>query len=223
MRSSFAVVAALGVAVAALGSVDPGPASAPRSEFVPPPAGSYRLQRIQVATDGALLDESGHLRHLATLTRGKITLLTFFYTYCADPLGCPFAYVLLNELRSRVLARRDLAGQVRFVSVSIDPGHDTPSAIARYGEQVISDSRFEWHFLTARSVVELRPILDGYGQDVSIQTDKTGKPTRTVHHMLKVFLIDRQGMVREIYSLAYLQPEVMFNDLQTLILEHPAR
>lgn len=222
MRISFAVAAALGMAGAAHGSVDPGPASAPRSEFVPPPAGSYRLQHIQQATDGVLLDESGQPRHLATLTSGKITLLTFFYTYCADPVGCPFAYVLLNELRSRVLARRDLAGQVRFVSVSLDPSHDTPSIIARYGEQVIGDPRFEWHFLTARSVSDLLPVLDGYGQDVSVQTDNSGKPTRTVHHMLKVFLIDRHGVVREIYSLAYLQPEVMFNDLQTLILEQPA-
>jgi hypothetical protein len=37
--------------------------------------------------------------------------------------------------------------------------------------------------------------------------------------MLKVFLIDRKGMVREIYSLAFLQPDVMFNDMQTLYME----
>jgi hypothetical protein len=40
--------------------------------------------------------------------------------------------------------------------------------------------------------------------------------------MLKVFLIDRRGMVREIYSLAYLQPEVMLSDIRTLALESAA-
>jgi protein SCO1 len=223
MRRHRAVLAALAVALATHASVDPGPATAPRSEFVPPPPGSYRLQRIQPATDGVLLDEAGQSRHLAALTRGKITLLTFFYTHCADPLGCPFAYLLLNDLRARVLARPNLAGQVRFVSVSLDPGNDTPAAIARYSEPVLADPRFEWHFLTARSVAQLMPVLEGFGQDVSVETDRNGKPTRTVHHMLKVFLIDRHAMVREIYSLAYLQPEVMFNDLQTLVLEQPAR
>jgi protein SCO1 len=44
-----------------------------------------------------------------------------------------------------------------------------------------------------------------------------------LHHMLKVFLIDREGVVREIYSLAYLQPDVMFNDIQTLFLENSRR
>jgi protein SCO1 len=222
MRHGPALAAMLGLAVAAHGSVDPGPATAPRSEFVPPPAGTYQLQRIQPAADGVLLDGSGQLRHLATFTHGKITLLSFFYTYCADPLGCPFAYVTLRDLRKRVLARQDLAGQVRFVSVSLDPGNDTPAAIARYGGQLAADPRFEWRFLTARSVAELLPVLDGYGQDVSVQTDKDGKPTRTLHHMLKVFLIDRRAMVREIYSLAFLQPDVIFNDLQTLALEQPA-
>src|SRR2546430_4394212 len=37
--------------------------------------------------------------------------------------------------------------------------------------------------------------------------------------MLKVFLIDHRGRVREIYSLAYLQPQVMLNDIRTLHLE----
>jgi protein SCO1 len=36
-------------------------------------------------------------------------------------------------------------------------------------------------------------------------------------------LIDRRGMVREIYSLAYLQPDVMFNDMQTLFMEEAHR
>jgi hypothetical protein len=41
--------------------------------------------------------------------------------------------------------------------------------------------------------------------------------------MLKVFLIDPRGMVREIYSLAYLQPDVMFNDIKTLVQAHDTR
>jgi hypothetical protein len=56
------------------------------------PRGSYALQRIQRAPDGALLNPDSRIQSLAELTSGKITLLTFFYTYCADPWGCPYAY-----------------------------------------------------------------------------------------------------------------------------------
>ena len=214
--SMLSLTAVAGVADAA---VDPGKAAAPRMEFVPPPAGSYRLQNIQRVSDAALLDRAGRAVRLASLTRGKITLLTFFYTYCADPLGCPFAHTTLAGLRDRVRADPMLARRVRFVSVSLDPTHDTPGEIARYSREFLIDPRFEWRFVTAQSVPELLPVLEDFGQDVSVDIDENGRATRTLHHMLKIFLIDSRGEVREIYSLAFLQPQVMFNDMQTLALE----
>jgi cytochrome oxidase Cu insertion factor (SCO1/SenC/PrrC family) len=63
------------------------------------------------------------------------------------------------------------------------------------------------------------PVLEDFGQDVSVEVDEQGRPTRTLHHMLKVFLIDPHGTVREIYSVAFIQPEVMLNDIRTLYLE----
>ena len=195
---------------------------APQMDFVPPAAGTYVLQHIQRAPDGVLLDATGQLRELAAYTTGKITLLTFFYTYCVDPWGCPFAYQTLTGLRARVLAEPGLAERVRFVNISFDPSNDTPQAIASYGARLKGDPRFEWRFLTARNVPELLPVLDGFGQDVAVVRDESGAPTRTINHMLKMFLIDRAGIVREIYSLAYLQQPMMLNDIKTLALEHVA-
>lgn len=212
---------ALGAAVAPRAAVDPAVPEPPRMEFVAPAAGTYELQRIQLATDGKLLDAAAREVRLARHTTGKITLLTFFYTYCADPWGCPFAYRTLTQLRERVL-REDLAERVRFVSVSLDPSNDTPAALARYGESLRDDPRFEWQFLTARSIPELLPLLDGFGQDVSVATDEKGRPIRAINHTLKLFLIDRFGIVREIYSLAFVQPEVMLNDMKTLAIEEQA-
>lgn len=225
MRRAVAAVAAAAGAVlslaagAASGTEDPGKAAAPRMEFIPPPAGSYKLQRIQPVSDAVFLDGAGHAVRLSVLTRGKITLLTFFYTYCVDPLGCPFAHTTLANLRDRVTGDRSLAGRVRFVSVSLDPTHDTPAAVAYYGRGFTVDPTFEWRFLTARRVPELLPVLDDFGQDVSVDIDEHGRATRALHHMLKMFLIDARGEVREIYTLAFLQPQVMFNDIKTLALE----
>ena len=216
--AACAVIAATAGGIAGA-TEDPGKAAAPRMEFVPPAAGSYRLQRIQRVTDAVLLDSAGRSVRLATLTQGKITLLTFFYTYCVDPLGCPFAHTTLAALRDQVRADRSLAGRVRFVSVSLDPGHDTPAAIAGYAKEFTIDPRFEWRFLTARRVPELLPVLDDFGQDVSVELDENGRATRTMHHMLKMFLIDAHGEVREIYTLAFIQPQVMFNDIKTLAMD----
>ena len=222
MRIAAGAAAVLSLSLTAKGAVDPGVASAPRMEFVPPVAGTYRLQRIQSIADAVLLDAAGQRRHLATVTTGKVTLLTFFYTDCADPLGCPFAYGTLNGLRARLLSQSHVRGNVRFVSVSLDPTHDSPAALAQYAGHLAGDHRFEWRFLTANSVPELLPVLEDFGQDVSVEVDARGRPTRALHHMLKMFLIDRHGEVREIYSLAYLQPEVILNDIRTLLIEEGA-
>ena len=219
LRAIAVGVAACAAALNVNAAADAGKPQEPRMEFAPPPAGSYALQRIQRAPDGALLNPDSRIQSLAELTSGKITLLTFFYTYCADPWGCPYAYWTLSGLRDRLMADPQLARRVRFVSVSFDPTNDTPEALRRYGARFMNDSRLEWRFLTAASVADLLPMLDGFGQDVRVERDANGKPTRTINHMLKMFLIDPEGMIREIYSLAYLQQPVMLNDIRTLALE----
>jgi len=217
---TLAATALCGITSAA---VDPGAASAPRMEFTPPSAGSYTLQKIQKVTDATLLDPSARPVRLSAVTTSKLTLLTFFYTYCADPIGCPFAFRTLTEVRRLVLTDPGLSQEVRIVSVSLDPTTDTPEAIGRYRAMATRGSALEWDFLTTASVPELLPVLDDFGQDVSVERGVDGAAERTVHHMLKMFLIDREGSVREIYTLAYLQPAVIFNDIKTLWLEERQR
>ena len=198
---------------------DPGPALAPQMDFVPTRAGTYELQRIQQSPDAVLLNASAGARRLSAYTRGKVTLLTFFYTYCTDPWGCPFAYQTMKGLRDRIAADAAQRSRVRFVNISFDPTHDTPYALRGYAKGLAGATGFEWQFFTARSMAELTPLLDGFGQDVRVETDAAGRPTRAINHMLKLFLIDSSGVVREIYSLAFLHPEVMLNDIQTLLME----
>jgi cytochrome oxidase Cu insertion factor (SCO1/SenC/PrrC family) len=206
-------------AASASGGTDPLPATAPRTEFAAPAPGSYRLARIQPAADAVLLDSDGAPRHLRKLLAGKVTLLTFFYVSCPDPLGCPFAFGMLHDLRHRLATRPEVAGRLRFVSISMDPVHDQPAVLRRYAGDALGRHDIEWRFLTARSVPELLPLLDDFGQDVSVDLDARGRPTRVMHHMLKMFLIDGGGEIREIYSLSFMQPTVIVNDVLTLLGE----
>ena len=77
-----------------------------------------------------------------------------------------------------------------------------------------------WFFLTTAAAADLAPILDGFGQDVAvIARGAAGRRAPLLAHLLKVYLIDRQGWVREIYATAYLHPQVICNDIVTLLLE----
>ena len=204
--------------------------AAPRMDFVPPPAGSYKLERIQRATDGAVLDTDGRRRRLADFTRGRITLLAFMYASCADPNGCPYALTVMHTLKDELEKLPETRGRVGFVSLSFDPERDTPQALAHYGHEHGGHAHagaaqpLAWDFLTTRSRRELLPILDGFGQDVGVDIDKTtGKPVGTYSHVLKVFLIDRQQMVREIYTADYLLAPMVLNDIKTLLMEDGVR
>lgn len=198
-----------------------GAAAPPR--LVAPPPGSYVLPVIQPGPAGSVLDTTGRAVPLRAHTSGRVTLLSFMYTYCVDPAGCPLLFATLYGLRERLQATPELARRVRLVSLSFDPVNDTPQTMARYaGVLARADQPLRWDFLTGRSVAELQPILADLGQPVAVQLDARGKPNRLYYHMLKLFLFDRQGRVREIYSSAFLQPDMIYNDIRTLLLEEDA-
>jgi cytochrome oxidase Cu insertion factor (SCO1/SenC/PrrC family) len=187
-------------------------------DFVPPPPGSYALNAIMRAPDGPVLDRDGRRRPLARFTAGKITLLGFIYTSCADPRGCPLATQVFHTVRHRVSEDADLRARVRLVSLSFDPRRDTPAVMRHYAAEV-PDNGVEWAFLTTELPRTLVPLLDGFGQDVRVELDAHGRAAGPLAHVLKVFLIDARGMVREIYTTSYLYPEVILNDIKTLRLE----
>ncbi len=223
VRPAALALTALAFTTLAQAAADPVQPHAPRTDYTPSPAGSYTLQRIQACPQGLLRDASGQPVRLSDLTTGKITLLSFFYTYCTDAWGCPFAHATLTSLREALLAEPSLAQRVRFVNISFDPEHDTPGTLRLYAGRLHADPRFEWRFLTARSVSELLPLLDDFGQDVAIVSDARGRPTRVRNHMLKRFLVDTRGMVRESYSLDFLHRQVLPNDIRTLAMEADGR
>lgn len=191
-------------------------------DFIPPAPGTYTLHRIMAAPDGQVLGIDGRAQPLSHYTRGQITLLGFIYTTCTDPQGCPLAYRVFDELKEAITATPSLHGKVRFVTLSFDPARDTPNVMLQYaGSRVLEeDQGLHWYFLTTRSARELMPLVNGFGQDVNITFDRSsGRPRRELSHVLKVFLIDRAGNIREIYTSTFLYPRLVLNDIQTLLIE----
>ena len=224
---SIAPVRALVVLAAALVS-QAAPAHDSRPEILAPgwgilnyeaPApGTYRLPPIMHAADGPVLREDSTPAHLFDLMGDRLVLLSFVYTRCTDVNGCPLAKAVFHLVRSRLKERPDLAGATRLISMSFDPDNDTPEVMRAYGPKA-DDGSVEWAFLTTRDRADLQPILDGYGQYTLREFDHNGDYTGEFAHLLRVFLIDRERRVRNIYSAGFLHPDILMNDLETLVLE----
>ena len=109
--------------------------------------------------------------------------------------------------------------------MSFNPQYDTPAIMRTYGgDDAQRTGPTPWHFLTTASNADLAPLLAGFGQDAAAGAGEPGQGPQApvLNHLLKVYLIDRDGFVREIYSPAYLHPVMLRNDIVTLLQEPTA-
>lgn len=185
-------------------------------DYDAPAPGSYQLPILDAATDGVVLDATGAPVSLHSVMRGRVVVLSFIYTRCTDPKACMRATGALNELQKIARARPELARKLLLITLSFDPANDTPEVMKRYGKVFAQQDSVEWLFLTTRNQSELQPLLDGYGQRVDRrQNGRNGPP---FYHPLRVYLIDPQQRVRNIYSYGLLDPRLVATDAETLLL-----
>lgn len=183
-----------------------------------PEAGSYELPPLGLAADGSVIDSQGQATTLHELYDDKLVVLSFIYTSCPDVNGCPLAGFVLRQLQRKLDGEPTLRDDVRVISLSFDPAIDTPERMARYGASFRREGD-DWLFLTCESEAALAQILADYDQWVQRDYDEDGNYLGSMSHILRVFLIDADGRIRNIYSPSFLHADLLLADLRTLRLE----
>jgi len=219
-----AAIAALAAAAAFAGGSASGhgdehpPAQPPGSpRFEPPPPGSYALPPIQRVSEARLLGSDGEPAPLLGLGSGEVAVISFVYLSCGE--ACPLATATLHSLDADLAADPDLARRVQLVTISFDPVRDTPEAMARLERGLHPKGR--WRFLTARDAQQIAPVLADFGQDaVWLPSEGDAAAPDRLRHVLKVFLVDDTGAVRNIYSTGLLDRRLLVNDLKTVLGEN---
>jgi len=96
-------------------------------------------------TDSLLLTQDGTpVRFYTDVLRGKIVLVSFFYTGCTGV--CPVLMHTLRDVKDRIGER--FGRDVFFVSISVDPEDDTPEELKRYAARYQAGPG--WTFLTGK-------------------------------------------------------------------------
>ncbi len=190
-----------------------------RPEYTAPPPGSYSLPPIATVSDHALLDVDGRATRLFTLTGDRVTVVAFIYTTCTEAQGCPVSLAVLHAIDRALATDPALAGHTRLATISFDPERDTPARMAAVRR--LHQPRSDWRFATTRDATALAPLLADFDQPVAKLLDEHGRWTGLFRHVLKVFLVDPQHRIRNVYSTAFLNPALVLNDVRTLLLETP--
>ena len=183
-----------------------------------PVAGSYSLPVLMPAAGGTVVDTEGKPLNLGTLVKGRITLLSFIYTRCGDSAACPHATSVLYDIHTVSAKDAAIARGLQLLTMSFDPEYDTPKVLAEYSAALRQAKGSTWRFLTTTGQKELAPILKAYGQTVDRKRDPND-PLGPYNHVLRVYLIDGGGQVRNIYSSGLLDPRLVVTDVRTLLLE----
>ncbi len=181
-------------------------------QYPAPVAGSYALPPLGPAADASIIDSHGTAHRLHTLFDNRVTILAFIYTSCDDVNGCPLASYVMSQVARRLAGKADLAARLRLVSFSFDPEHDTPATLERYAHS-FRPAGIDWDFVTTAEATTLASTLANYQQ--SVQRTQG----HAFAHILRVFLIDPQQRIRNIYSTAFLHADTLAADVETLLLE----
>jgi len=169
---------------------------------------NYSLPVIKSAADFRLTDPGGNEVALEDFG-GKIKVVSFIYTSCPD--ACLLATGVLSRLQGILRDEGLLGGEVKLVSITFDPERDTPERLAEYAEGFGADGK-SWLFLRGTDA-DTRAVLSDY--DVWTKNLPDGR----IDHVMRVYLIDGEDNIREIYNLAYLHPELVVNDINTILRE----
>ena len=192
--------------------------------YDPPIPGTYNLPPFGKATDGNVLNEIGEAKKLSDFYGDKYVILSFIYTQCSDLNGCPLVTAVFYKIKQQLQEENpELADQLRLVSLSFDPVYDTPEVMKFYGMGAKDMGGPEWNFLTTESIDKLTPITEGFGQYVNKEYDDEGNPTYAYAHILRVFLIDKEGNKRAQYSAGFLHADSLISDVKTLHMEEEAK
>lgn len=184
-------------------------------EYAPPAVGSYTLPVVGTISDHPVLDADGHETTLLARKRSRVAVVAFVYTTCVEAAGCPLSFAVLDRIDRDLAADAKLARDVVLMTVSFDPERDTPTRMAVV--QRFHAPKTDWAFLTTTGESALVPLLGDFGQPVAKLRFPDGTWSGLYRHVLKVFLLDRENRVRNVYSAGFLNPELVLNDVRTVL------
>lgn len=171
------------------------------------PPQTRALDRIAQVPEFSFTSQTGE-----TVTRedlaGSIWVADFIFTRCPNP--CPIMSDRMQELQEAIKKK---GGNVRLVTVTVDPEHDTPEVLAAYAKRYDADPSL-WKFLTGEPEAIREFVTRGMLQPLAKD------PANVPVHSQRFLVVDSEGILRSYHDLddPELLPKLLM-DIGTLMRE----
>ena len=131
--------------------------------------------------------------------QGSVWVANIIFTRCLGP--CQKMTRVMEKLQSEFAGN----SKVRFVSITADPGYDTPEVLRRFAERYHADPS-RWHFLTGPKVDIIRVAVDDLKLTVVDKAEREREnPEDLFLHSTISVVVDARGRLRT--SVEALEPE----------------
>lgn len=178
-------------------------------------SGGYTFQGSLIdppapAADFTLTDQNGQAFQLSS-QQGKVVLIFFGYTNCPDV--CPITLTDFKRIKTEL---GDLAAEVRFVLITVDPERDT---VERLGLYLPSYDPAFYGLTGTRE--QLEPVWKSYGV-YQAQQESGSAVGYLVDHAARIYAIDQQGNWRLTYPFE-MDRGAVIEDVRQLLKESSMR
>jgi protein SCO1/2 len=152
----------------------------------PPLPDAGILRPGEAVPDVALVNQDGEAVRLSDY-RGRSLAVTFVFTRCPLPDYCPLMMSNFAKAHAALTADVGLAARTHLLTVSFDPGHDTPDVLRTFGKpfQKTDPPFTHWELVTGTEEA-IRTLGDPLGLDYV-------EETRSFTHNLRTAVIDPEG------------------------------
>lgn len=163
--------------------------------------------------DGIQLIDQDRQPLQAERLRDRTVLLNFVFTACSAV--CPLQTRQIAQVQQALPA--GVAGQVHFLSVSIDPLNDTPEALRGFAQRTGADLR-RWSFATGspseveRLVARMDPRRDARG--------RAPPAVDPAEHTTSLILFDRHGRAVQRYRGVPVDQARLVREIQQVVLSN---
>jgi len=159
-----------------------------------PPGGSADLTIpvLGVLPEFQLSDQNGKPFGSSQL-QGNVWVANYFFTKCKAT--CPAQTAKMSKINETLQATSGWQ-DIKLVSISVDPGNDTPEILGQYAKEAKAENE-NWKFLTG----EKDEIWRLSTEDFKLPVSSVDDPNSPITHSPKAVLVDQYMRIRGYYEI----------------------
>jgi protein SCO1/2 len=138
--------------------------------------------------------------------KGQALAITFLFTRCPFPQYCPLLTGNFAEAQKKLLSLSHAPTNWHLLTISFDPGYDTPEVLQRYAEAHGADAK-RWTFATGS-----QRDVTAIGEQFGLVFWKDGD-NGLISHNLRAVVIDASGRVQKIFTGNEWQPADLVSEM----------